>query len=339
MADSLSNQYQTFIHVGLPKTGSTLLQTKVFPHLEHTFYLSRPYTQENHAFNQLQYADNSIYNQQLMQDQVRLINNAIGSRQTLLISDELFFGQPSYRFFNRSTIAERLAKLWPEAQIIIFLRNQKDFIVSLYLQLVKEGRFLDSLGTAFLHQPGRGYELNRWINTPDPWDPAQSHASWYVGNGYINYMSICSPYHFKYSCLLAMYQRLFPKVHVFLYEDLCHDPADTLERLASVLSKPLPPGLNIGVLPRVNTTQEKAKIQARRNSYLFNRFSRGVKSRIKLMLLTKLISSTAPILDDESMKYVESVLKQEALYDDNQSVNDELRLGMEKYADKYFHPA
>lgn len=59
-----------YIHVGLHKTGSTFLQNKVFPNLEETTYIGRPYTQQNMAFNKLQYADSSLYDKQKILEEI-----------------------------------------------------------------------------------------------------------------------------------------------------------------------------------------------------------------------------------------------------------------------------
>ncbi len=58
----MNNQMtKAFIHVGLPKTATTFLQEKIFPRLSNTTLISRPYTQQSKAFNQLQYADDCHY--------------------------------------------------------------------------------------------------------------------------------------------------------------------------------------------------------------------------------------------------------------------------------------
>ena len=122
---------KVFIHVGLPKTASTLLQEIVFPALKPVIYVSRPYTQENHAFNKLQYADDSLYAAEELRDE---INNIIALEpgNKVLISDELLSGAPFYNFINRGLIPKRFAEILPDAEVILFLRGQKDIIRSLY---------------------------------------------------------------------------------------------------------------------------------------------------------------------------------------------------------------
>ena len=106
-----------FIHVGLPKTASTYLQNNIFPRLNNVAYIGRPYTQENYAFNTLQYADNSLYASSTTRKEIDNIENELAKGNPILISDELFSGYAFYNFMNRGIIAERLSEIIPHAEI------------------------------------------------------------------------------------------------------------------------------------------------------------------------------------------------------------------------------
>ncbi len=237
---------KVFIHVGLPKTASTLLQEIVFPALKPVIYVSRPYTQENHAFNKLQYTDDSLYAAEELRDE---INNIIALEpgNKVLISDELLSGAPFYNFINRGLIAKRLAEILPHAEVILFLRGQKDIIRSLYNQYVKIGWFTDELNSRFISSPGQGFELSDFV---------KGKRDWNIHNRFINHQSFMNQCHFLFYELVKLYDDNFSKVHLFLYEDLLTRPGTVLSRLEELFEAQLPET----VLQRVKTTDVNPKL-------------------------------------------------------------------------------
>lgn len=201
---------KTIIHVGLHKTATTYLQSSVWPMVSNYTYLSRPYTQHNHAFNQLQYADDSLYDPEVIQSELAKIGYG-----NLLISDESFSGKPlSFSYINRSMIARRLHDQFPDAEIILFLRDQTDIIKSHYSSYIKMPFGVKTIDE-FLYQPKGDYSYGDFISYPERFD---------ISNLYYNTNDVflhldC----FKYSCLIELYHRLFKKCHVFLYEDFKRD--------------------------------------------------------------------------------------------------------------------
>ncbi|GGA24450.1 hypothetical protein [Okeania sp. KiyG1] len=123
---------RTFIHVGLPKTATTFLQDKIFPRLNNTTLISRPYTQQSKTFNQLQYADDCYYDPEEIKKEIGKI-----AASKILISDEIFCG--TNLTINRTLIVRRLKQAFPQAEIIIFLRGQQSLLMSSYNQAVKMG--------------------------------------------------------------------------------------------------------------------------------------------------------------------------------------------------------
>jgi len=109
-----------YIHIGMHKTGTTYLQTQVFPHWPDVYFV--------------RYA---------------LLRNfaSYPSEKKILISDELLSGSYRNSFLNKkSTWREErilclhnLAKLFPEAHILICFRKHFDMILSLYKQYLQEG--------------------------------------------------------------------------------------------------------------------------------------------------------------------------------------------------------
>jgi hypothetical protein len=237
---------KVFIHVGLPKTASTLLQEIVFPELKNVTYVSRPYTQENHAFNKLQYADESLYDADELRNEINKIITLERSEK-VLISDELLSGAPFYNFLNRGLIVKRLAAILPGAEVILFLRGQKDIIRSLYNQYVKIGWFTGELNSTFISSPGPGFELSDFV---------KGKRDWNTHNRFINHQSFMNQYHFCFYELVKLYDANLSKVHVFLYEDLLTRPEVVLLRLEELFETKLPEA----VLQRVNTTHLNTKL-------------------------------------------------------------------------------
>ena len=213
---------ETVLHVGLHKTASTFLQTVVFPLARNWTVLTRPYTQCNHAFNQLQYSDDSLYRA----DQVRA-ELAPFQQKRLLISDESLSGKPvGWSYINRSTIARRLAEIAPSATVLVFLRGQPSMLASQYNQYVKR-----MLGTKtpedFVWQAKTDYSMDDYFAGVE----AKPNSLLYNTNS-----TFLHPTSFRYVELLNLYYGLFESVEVFLYEDLVHEPVAVYERLEEIFA-------------------------------------------------------------------------------------------------------
>lgn len=218
------NTSKTIIHVGLHKTATTFLQLNVWPQVSGYIYLTRPYTQHNHAFNQLQYADDSLY----VRDSVISELNQINANR-LLISDESFTGKPLYfSYLNRSIIAKRLKDLLPEAEIVLFIRDQKDIILSHY-----SGYTLMPYGTKkiedLFYRPHANYTYDDYLKKPQLY---QMNSLYYNTNDYFIHLDC-----FLYSNLVKLYTGLFEKCHIFLYEDFQNNFTESIARLEEILEE------------------------------------------------------------------------------------------------------
>jgi len=311
-----------FFHVGLPKTASTFLQKEVFPKLEEVFYLGRPYTQENKAFNHLQYADGPNYSYQLMLSEFEKIEKNRKGR-SVLISDELLSGLPTSNFMNRGTIAERINAILPNSQIIIFLRSQRTLIESLYNQYVKVGWFSEELDPDMLHSPGKGFELEKWLD---------GQRSWNISNRHFNHRSYFSIDHFRYSTLLDFYNQLFNKVHIFLFEDLESDFESLLIRLCKVLNAKNPTEIQFErkVNAGMGSKDLAHKIVSNKLKGLESYFGKREQFLVrKYVNLKKGKEAT-------DFSVIDNKLLQAGLYEDNKLINSKFKLGMEKYPAAFF---
>lgn len=132
-----------FIHIGLHKTGSSLLQRSVFPYLsnEDIVYFGRPYRSKKHFIEDI----------------------AWSRGERLLISSETFSGRlldsyredKSYLQLQLSGI-ERLSAAFPFARILVGVRPHGSWILSCYKHYLKYGgsrelsRFFNLEAKAFM---------------------------------------------------------------------------------------------------------------------------------------------------------------------------------------------
>jgi len=119
---------EIYIHVGLPKTATTFLQKNIFRYCKDIYFVKKlPFFTSNINMNKI------------------------------LISNEALSGSPqSGRSVDRrDKIIRRLKKLFPEARIVLGLREKQKWTVSLYRQYVRQGGvclFEDWFNNVFDHR-------------------------------------------------------------------------------------------------------------------------------------------------------------------------------------------
>lgn len=312
------NTPQTFIHIGLQKTASTFLQKEFFPKINGITYLGPSFTQENLVFNQLQYADDTIYNPSNIGTEIEDILNKSVSQEKLLISDELLTGYAFYNFVNRGTIANRLAEYSNTAEIILFLRDQTDLILSLYNQYVKIGWVATKLDENFLSSHGTGISFEDWKNG----------VKGNLSNRFINHRSVMSVGYFNYSKLIKYYEDRFKKVHVFLYEDFKKDQNATLVRLSEILGVEMPMLKPDAVNKSVGTGKLKSKLVQNRLRLFLDKKSWAYK-----IIKTLILPFTGNYTPDRH--WIDQQLKDAGIFEDNKSINEQYGLGMERFPGKY----
>ncbi|NQV53689.1 MAG: sulfotransferase [Flavobacteriales bacterium] len=128
---------EVFIHVGMPKTGSTFLQQVVFRQFEAIDYWE--------VFNH----PSSYYIERIANSNYLNFNPDWGNRLNelvekspsakILISFEGLFGSYSNNYKSNFTNALILKKIFPQAKIIMCIRKQEEILKSNYAQLVSEG--------------------------------------------------------------------------------------------------------------------------------------------------------------------------------------------------------
>jgi hypothetical protein len=207
------------IHIGLPKTGSTFIQDKVLSKSEDIFYVGRPYTQEGLAFNMIQYCDDTIFDEEAVQSEIDELKRRADGRR-IVISDELLAGSPLYGFRNRSSIAKRLSRYFPEARIVLCIRNQIDLLSSYFKQITAMGWSDTTRPTEqYVHSPGDGLEFEDW-KAGEGWDRSRR---------FVDHASLMCGEYFKYSSVYNLYSEIFGNVDVILFEDFVRKKEDFFE--------------------------------------------------------------------------------------------------------------
>ena len=148
---------QIIIHIGYPKTGTSFLQKKYFKLLSERGLLNfvtdgsnlMEECSEIENRNELTFDAASVriaFDPFLVDDKVNII------------SRESFTGSDFYKYVNTATIGRKLKRIFPEAKVLITLRNQADIATSLYSQYVHEGGIL-SFDKFFAFNTKRGQFL------------------------------------------------------------------------------------------------------------------------------------------------------------------------------------
>jgi len=137
-----------FVHIGLPKTGTTFLQSQVFPEIckDEWFLFNPP------IFNKLRLMKSFNSNEEISAFYKAFPNkNHIEYKKSIdafltryndsviCLSDEDFSGS-GYGMYYEETL-KILAYYLPGAKIILFVRNHVDWIISLYKQSIQQGNF------------------------------------------------------------------------------------------------------------------------------------------------------------------------------------------------------
>lgn len=133
------------IHVGAPKAASTYLQSSIFPYLKDVKYFrclfSAKFNREKGDFFSLLnglLVDFSVFGKnlenlenidELKQEIYKNINSI--EESMFLFSQEIFFQKPN--------VTQLFKELFPDAKIIIIIREQTDWLESKFSQLAKSG--------------------------------------------------------------------------------------------------------------------------------------------------------------------------------------------------------
>lgn len=137
------------IHIGFPKTGTTSLQKACvsFPHWDCVCWNTPPEQQESTSpFWQLyRWVASGIHRQKEQVPDERVLRSYLEDEETLdrplLLTSELFSlanDYPRYKeTIDSQEVARRLHGQFPRAKIVMVIRNQLDYLPSLFLQYLE----------------------------------------------------------------------------------------------------------------------------------------------------------------------------------------------------------
>jgi hypothetical protein len=224
------------MHIGVVKTGTTTLQNNVFAKLPDALNVGRPYASETwqQAVRSLR-DDDDLEFSRLGFERLAAEATAQAKRQgkALILSDETFT-RPAYQ----GLVARRLSKAFPDARVLITIRNQADLIVSYW---AAHGRALKRVPAPY---SGRHVGFEDWFAFE-----ARNR------NGLISRFDIMR--------LVQTYEAAFGagRVDVLLFEEMVHAPSAFADRLGRILGVEAKLVANLLSNPAANPRPSAARVK------------------------------------------------------------------------------
>ncbi len=308
-----------FLHIGMPRTATTFMQRKLFPALG-MHVVSLPMSHYHPEMHRLLVQDESLYHADEVHTELRKL-----IKGDTIISNENFAGQSLYMAnSNRTRTAKRLSEAFPEAQVIVFLRNQLDLMRSHYAIALAANESVSP--EEFIWQGRKGY-----TGHGDDWQEYALYNTYKAREHLEGYL---------YKELLSLYHSLFDKVHVFLYEDLQANPERIVSTLSKVMGVSDADGISDLIKPRekLNSSMGNRQAKLMRGVNKFHEVAEGSKPLEAMYyrskrFIEKRVSSASEIQFSEQL---ESQIK-EYFKTNNEEVNvlyPDLHLS--DYKDEYF---
>ena len=182
------------IHIGYHKTGSSWLQRRLFSDADQSFSL--PLDRREDVHRRIVMPNALDFSADRCREQLEPKLTAGTLNRVPVISSERLCGSPYSGGYDSKELANRLHAAFPEARVLIVIREQVSMLVSTYKAYVDKG------GTC---------TLKEFFSPPLR---APGRIPWF------------DPMHFAYDRLIAHYQSLFgrPNVLVMTFEQLRIDP-------------------------------------------------------------------------------------------------------------------
>ena len=126
--------FELCFHIGLHKTGTTFLQTEVFPKIDpgKFHFLGKM----SSLMKSIIYQDPTYFDAARIRD--RILENTHADKINL-ISNEDLSGDPLNGGIHRTNIIANLHRCFPNAKVVLFIRKQDDWALSNYLGSIRRG--------------------------------------------------------------------------------------------------------------------------------------------------------------------------------------------------------
>ena len=210
---------QPLIHIGYHKTGSSWLQRELFGRTDRGFHPLAPDCDQG-ELDPRSFARRFLwispfdFDPAALREEAEALTNQPHSGR-LVISHERLSGNPHSGGYDSREIADRLHQVFPNALILIVLREQSSMILSSYRQYLKVGG---------------ACSLTDYLSKGDGIRPS------------------FSPAHFCYHRLIGHYQELFGRANTLAlpYELLRRDPPQFIAKIARFTGAKIPADLPFG---------------------------------------------------------------------------------------------
>lgn len=306
----------TIIHIGMPRTATTFFQKNIFPNIKGYEYHGIETTHFSDAFHQLQFADDSFYNQKIVEELTKKWEG-----KNIILSNEGFIGQSyNLNYINRSIIANRLSEIFPEAKILLVLRNQIDLIASLY-------------SISLLWRETK--EIDDYI-----WSPIKNNEPVYGPkklklNTYDDYENLIG---YDYLSLINLYKQKFPHVEILLFEDFIRQPELFSKQLDLFFN--LKEGSILNLIKINETINEGVTVIQAKKLMKLNKYYKLTSSKLirkiilkrKMMVMNSSKKSKKPFFSDS--KFTE--LKKYFTPLNKELVREYPEIGIQKYSKEYY---
>lgn len=126
---------KVYIHVGLPKTATTTLQNHFLTLMDNFNLIGQPLSNQNLSIQEIIHTITDCESIEYDESQLaKKISNHITQNKLILSEESFSIGSSLLGRVSRLEITRRLKRLFPNAKILLTLREQKSIIKSFYLQ-------------------------------------------------------------------------------------------------------------------------------------------------------------------------------------------------------------